>query len=168
MGRDWVWRWEEGPGLVLLASSCSLGEAGAASVTVLELGPGSVFVFCWIIQSARWCSSVAPLAASSSGSRKCESRLRWELGNTAAEEAEVTVPAGLEETEVEVTEGEAGQEEAEVSLGGSGTLNTASSLEAVGGGGVDSVAARLAYRGCEVREAMLTYRGWLEEGEGVL
>ena len=30
----------------------------------------------WIIQTARWCSRVAPLAASSSGSRKCESKLK--------------------------------------------------------------------------------------------
>ena len=32
---------------------------------------------CWIIQTARWCSKVAPLAASSSGSRKCESKLKF-------------------------------------------------------------------------------------------
>ena len=32
---------------------------------------------CWIIQTARWCSKVAPLAASSSGSRKWESKLKF-------------------------------------------------------------------------------------------
>ena len=84
------------------------------------------------------------------------------------EDEEVEVLTGLEE--LEVTEAEAGQEEVVTCLGGRGTLNTPSSLERpVGVLGDDSVLARLAYRGCEVSEAMLTYRGWLtEEGEGVL
>ena len=72
------------------------------------------------------------------------------------EDEEVEVLTGLEE--LEVTEGEAGHEEVDTCLGGRGTLNSPSSLERpVGVLGVESVLARLAYRGwCEAREAMLT------------
>ena len=51
---------------------------GSSSPTRLLAGmvapPSSLL--CWIIQTARWWSRVAPLAASSSGSRKCESKLK--------------------------------------------------------------------------------------------
>ena len=99
---------------------------------------------------------MAPLAANSSGSRNWESRLRFELGITVEEEEEFEVLTGL--AELEVTEGEAGQEEVDTCLGGRGTLNRPSSLERpVGVLGVESVLARLAYRGwCEASEAMLT------------
>ena len=68
---------------------------------------------------------MAPLAASSSGSRKWESKLRWE-----APGADPAAPAGagaeLAAAEMEldflgVTEGEDGQEVVEDSFGGSGT-----------------------------------------------
>ena len=93
------------------------------------------------------------------------------MGIIVEEDEEVEVLAGLEAAaEVDVTDGEAGHEEVDTCLGGRGTLNTPSSLEhRVGVLGVESVLARLAYRGwCEASEAMLTYRGWAEEGEGVL
>ena len=92
------------------------------------------------------------------------------MGIIVEEVGEVEVLAGLDAAEVDVTEGEAGHEEVDTCLGGRGTLNTPSSLEhRVGVLGVESVLARLAYRGwCEASEAMLTYRGWAEEGEGVL
>ena len=80
---------------------------------------------------ARWWSSVAPLAASSSGSRKWESKLRWEApaaapaGAAPAAAAAAPAPAGAELAAAEmefdflgVTEGD---EVVEDSFGGSGT-----------------------------------------------
>ena len=67
---------------------------------------------------------MAPLAASSSGSRKWESKLRWEA--PAAAPAAAGAGAELAAAEMEfdflgVTEGDDGQEVVEDSFGGSGT-----------------------------------------------
>ena len=75
---------------------------------------------------ARWCSSVAPLAASSSGSRKWESKLRWEAPGAPPGTAPAAAGTELAAAEMEfdflgVTEGEDGQEVVEDSFGGSGT-----------------------------------------------
>ena len=70
---------------------------------------------------ARWCRSVAPLAASSSGSRKWESKLRWEAPAPADAPADAAADAEMEFDFLGVTEGEDGQEVVEDSFGGSGT-----------------------------------------------
>ena len=74
---------------------------------------------------------MAPLAASSSGSRKWESKLRWEAPGAAPAPAATpaaTAAAGTELAAAEmefdflgVTEGDDGQEVVEDSFGGSGT-----------------------------------------------
>ena len=73
---------------------------------------------------------MAPLAASSSGSRKWESKLRWEAPG-AAPAAPAPAPAGAAATELAaaemefdflgVTEGDDGHEVVEDSFGGRGT-----------------------------------------------
>ena len=70
------------------------------------LPTGTPAFFCWIIQTARWCSSVAPFAASSSGSRNWESRL-------------VTAVLGVDSVAGLVV-----MLEVEICFGGSGTCNT--------------------------------------------
>ena len=70
---------------------------------------------------------MAPLAASSSGSRKWESKLRWEApaaGPAAGAPAGAGTELAAAEMEFDflgVTEGEDGQEVVEDSFGGSGT-----------------------------------------------
>ena len=75
---------------------------------------------------ARWCSSVAPLAASSSGSRKWESKLRWEAPAAAPAPAGAGAELAAAAAEMEfdflgVTEGDDGHEVVEDSFGGRGT-----------------------------------------------
>ena len=55
-------------------------SSGGGSSSPTRLLPGISLPssrLCWIIQTARWCSKVAPLAANSSGSRKWESKLKF-------------------------------------------------------------------------------------------
>ena len=55
------------------------GGSSSPTSRLLLLGGISLpsSLLCWIIQTARWWSRVAPLAASSSGSRKWESKLKF-------------------------------------------------------------------------------------------
>jgi len=151
VGRDWEWPWEEEEETEeaswRFSTSSSLRGAGSASPTA---GPGlavpppptaSPAFFCWIIQTARWCSRVAPFAASSSGSRL------------------VTAVLGLDRVAGLVV-----MEEVEMCFGGSGTLNRESSfcvllgvLGVGGDGGAERDLPRLAYRGWDW--ARLAYRG---------
>ena len=55
-------------------------SSGGGSSSPTRLVGGTVLpssLLCWIIQTARWWSKVAPLAANSSGSRKWESKLKF-------------------------------------------------------------------------------------------
>ena len=113
---------------------------GSSSPTRLVAGmvapPSSLL--CWIIQTARWCSRVAPLAASSSGSRKCESKLKlgaW-WGAVEAKGRAGEGGAGHEEVgtwrgdgqpdDWRAFKGESGGRGSCKGPGGRGTLNTGS------------------------------------------
>ena len=95
-------------------------------------------LLCWIIQTARWWSRVAPLAASSSGSRKCESKLKLGAWWGAVEDKGRAGEGGAGHEEVgawrgdgqpddwRAFKGESGGRGSCKGPGGRGTLNTGS------------------------------------------
>ena len=113
---------------------------GSSSPTRLLAGmvapPSSLL--CWIIQTARWWSRVAPLAASSSGSRKCESKLKLGAWWGAVEDKGRAGEGGAGHEEVgacrgdgqpddwRAFKGESGGRGSCKGPGGRGTLNTGS------------------------------------------
>ena len=121
MGSDWdEWWYTEGWPPLLWVSDLLILGLGRASLTaaadeVLWLADDEE-LFCCIIQTARWWSRVAPLAASSSGSRKWESR----PGVAVLLEDTVDV-SGDWFDEISGEAGHDNEEEVEVILGGNGT-----------------------------------------------
>ena len=113
---------------------------GSSSPTRLVAGIVAPFssLLCWIIQTARWCSRVAPLAASSSGSRKCESKLKLGAWWGAVEDKGRAGEGGAGHEEVgawrgdglpddwRAFKGESGGRGSCKGPGGRGTLNTGS------------------------------------------